>query len=37
MAVTLDEFDKLGDQSEVVYDLQMLNHESDQNLGWFSF
>ena len=33
VAVALDEFDKLGDQSEVVYDLQMIGHESVQGLG----
>ena len=33
VAVVLDEFDKLGDQTEVVYDLRMLSHESDQFLG----
>lgn len=33
VAVALDEFDKLGDQTEVVYDLQMLSESSEQNLG----
>lgn len=33
VAVVLDEFDKLGDQTEVVYDLETLGHESDQHLG----
>jgi Cdc6-like AAA superfamily ATPase len=33
VAVALDEFDKLGDQTEVVYDLEMLSQDSDQHLG----
>jgi len=33
VAVALDEFDKLGDQTEVVYDLQYVSEEADQHLG----
>ena len=33
IAVALDEFDQLEDQTEVVYDLQMLNEEAENPLG----
>jgi len=33
VAVALDEFDQLDDQTEVIYDLQMLNEEADNPLG----
>jgi len=33
VAVGLDEFDQLDDQTEVVYDLQMLSQEADNHLG----
>jgi len=33
VAVALDEFDQLEDQTEVVYDLQMLNDEAENPLG----
>jgi Cdc6-like AAA superfamily ATPase len=33
VALALDEFDKLGDQTEVVYDLEMVSEDSDQHLG----
>lgn len=33
VAVALDEFDQLDDQTEVIYDLQMLNQEAENSLG----
>ena len=33
VAVALDEFDQLEDQTEVIYDLQMLNEEAENPLG----
>lgn len=33
VAVALDEFDRLEDQTEIVYDLQLLNNEAENSLG----
>jgi len=33
VAVALDEFDQLQDRTEVIYDLQMLNEDSENQLG----
>lgn len=33
IALALDEFDQLNDQTEVIYDLQMLNQEVENSLG----
>ena len=33
VAVALDEFDRLEDRTEIIYDLQMLNEESENQLG----
>lgn len=33
VAVALDEFDQLEDQTEIVYDLQMINEEADNKIG----
>ena len=33
VAVALDEFDRLGDQTEVVYDLEMLSNSVERDLG----
>jgi cell division control protein 6 len=33
VAVALDEFDQLSDRTEVIYDLQMLNEEAENQLG----
>jgi cell division control protein 6 len=33
VAVTLDEFDQLEDHTEVIYDLQLVNEEADNQLG----
>jgi Cdc6-like AAA superfamily ATPase len=33
VAVALDEFDRLGDQTEVVYDLEMLSNSDERDLG----
>lgn len=33
VAVALDEFDQLDNQTEVIYDLQMINEEADNSIG----
>jgi cell division control protein 6 len=33
IAISLDEFDQLDHQTQVIYDLQMLNHEVDNQVG----
>lgn len=33
IAVALDEFDQLSDQTEVIYDLQMVNEEAENSIG----
>jgi cell division control protein 6 len=33
VAVALDEFDQLEDRTEIIYDLQMLNEDSENQLG----
>jgi len=33
VAVALDEFDQLDDQTKVIYDLQMVNEEAENSLG----
>jgi len=33
VAVALDEFDQLDDQTKVIYDLQMINEEADNSIG----